>query len=150
MGQSGIVHIIAILVIVLIVLVVGLAWVFTSSNNIPGGSTSNGSNNPNPTANTTLLPGQASAQVVVTINSIHSIFDVHYSLYLNSDLVADGTLTSGSSIVQTLTVFFPENQTGQYSATISATSSGGFLGAKSSLVVVTPENGGIYPVTLSI
>jgi hypothetical protein len=64
--------------------------------------------------------------------------------------VADGTLTSGSSIVQTLTVFFPENQTGEYTALISATSNGGFFGEKSSHVVVTPENGGIYPVTLSI
>ena len=96
------------------------------------------------------MPGQASAQVVVTIHSVHAFLGVHYMLYSNSVLKADGDLPSGSSIIQTITLFFPENQTGQYSALISATSSGGFFGDQTSNVVVTPANGGTYPVTLNV
>jgi len=151
LDRDGIAHIIAIVMVALVVIIAALAWVWISSSN----SSSEGgfyysNNNTNTTNNGTSLPGQASAQLVVTIHSVHAFFGVHYMLYLNSVLKADGDLPSGSSIIQTLTLFFPENETGQYNALISATSNGGFFGAQSSNVVITPVNGGVYPVTLSV
>ena len=151
MDQKGIVHIIAIVVVVIVVIVAALAWVIVSSNNsVSEGGSDNSNNNSNSTNNGTLLPGQASALVIVTIHSVHIISGVHYMLYLNSILKADGDLPPGSSLIQTITLFFPQNQTGVYNALISATSSGGLLGGQSSNAVVTPVNGGTYPVTLNV
>jgi len=71
-------------------------------------------------------------------------------LYLNSDLKAEGNIPAHSSVIQTIELVFPENQTGLYSAVILANSSGGGFGDKSDQAIVTPVNNGTYPVTLNI
>jgi hypothetical protein len=147
------VHPIVIIAVVAILVIGALLIVYvlipsneTNSSNSPSGS----NNNTSGPSNITLLPGQASALVVVTIHSTHSIFEVHYVLYLDSNQKAEGDIAAHSSVIQTMTLVFPENQTGLYKAVILATSSGGGLGNKSDQVVVTPVNNGTYPVTLNI
>lgn len=150
MDKRGFAHIIAIIVIVAIVIIAALVWADESSsqNGSFNGSNSNSSNNSR--NNITLLPGQASAQVIVTIHSTHSIFSVHYVLYLNSDSKAEGDIPAHSSVIQTIELVFPENQTGLYSAVILANSSGGGFGDKSDQAIVTPVSNGTYPITLNI
>lgn len=153
MDRDGFAHIIAVIVIVAIVIIAALIWADESSNQNGSFNPNNGSNNNssnNSGNNITLLPGQASAQVIVTIHSTHSIFSVHYVLYLNSDQKAEGDIPAHSSVIQTIELIFPENQTGLYSAVILANSSGGGFGDKSDQAVVTPVNNGTYPVTLNI
>jgi len=151
--NGGFAHIIVLVAVVAIVIIAALAWSYeaskqNSSSNPPDGSNNNGSNGSS--NNVTLSQGQASAQVIVTIHSTHSIFSVHYVLYLNSDQKASGDIAAHSSIIQTIQLVFPENQTGLYSVVILANSSGGGFGDMSDQAVVTPVNGGTYPVTLNI
>lgn len=145
MNKSGFAHIIAIVVIVVIVIIAALIWADESSSQNNSFNPINNSNN-----NITLLPGQASAHVIVTIHSTHSIFGIHYVLYLNSDAKADGDIPAHSSVIQTIELVFPENQTGLYAAVILANSSGGGFGDKSDQAIITPVNNGTYPVTLNI
>jgi hypothetical protein len=88
--------------------------------------------------------------VIVTLRSTHSIFSVHYVLYLNSDKQAEGDVHARSAAIQTITLVFPENQTGRFKAVVLVTSSGGGFGDKNDQAVITPVNGGTYPVTLKI
>ena len=116
----------------------------------------NGSSNPGPNIpvppnnNITLLPGQGSAQVIVTIHSTHLLLGINYQLFVNSDLEATGNVSAHSSVIQTLTLVFPLNQTGLFKAVVLATSNGGGFGDKSDQAIITPENNGTYPVTLNI
>jgi uncharacterized membrane protein YjgN (DUF898 family) len=147
-------HIVAIVAIVVILIVAALFLAFTTDNNKldqSGSPNTTDNNGANPsTNNSTLLSGQASAQVIVTIHSTHLIFDVQYHLFLNTDQMAEGDIAAHSSVIHTITLVFPENQTGLYKAVILATSNGGGFGDKSDQVIVDPVNGGTYPVTLNI
>lgn len=148
-------HIIAVVAIIAVVIIAVIALsVISSNNNSTGGpSSTNGSNGNNLTASNTsiaLQPGQASAVAIVTIHSTHSIFHVHYQLFLNADLQAEGDVAAHSSVINTVTIVFPANQTGLYKAVVLATSTGGGFGDKSDQAVVTPVDGGTYPITLDV
>ena len=152
--EAAFVHILAIVVIVLIVVVAGLLLAFATDNNKLNQSGSpaspdNGATNTS-TDNFTLLPGQASAQVIVTVHSTHLLFHVQYHLFLNTEQRAEGRIAAHSSVIQTITLVFPANQTGLFKAVILATSDGGGFGDKSDQVVITPADGGTYPITLNI
>lgn len=154
--KGGIAQIVAIIAVIVIVIIAVVVLAFVTSNNSSNEngapSSTNDTNNSisNSTSNVTLLPGQTSAQVIVTIHSTHSVFHVHYMLYLNSELKAEGDLPGHSSVIQTITLVFPEDQTGLFSAVVLATSSGGGFGDKSAQAVITPVSNGTYPVTLNI
>ncbi len=151
--KDGFAHIIALVAVAAIVIIAALAWSYEASKQNSSFNPSDGSNNSGSNGsdhNVTLSQGQASAQVIVTIHSTHSIFSVHYVLYLNSDQKAAGDISAHSSIIYTIQLVFAENQTGLYSAVILANSSGGGFGDKSDQAVVTPVSGGTYPVTLNI
>jgi uncharacterized iron-regulated membrane protein len=153
MNASAFVHIIAIVVVVVMLIVVALlVSLATQNNDVNQNSSSNSNNNvPVPTNdNTTLLPGEVSAQVIVTIHSTHLLLGVTYNLFLNSDLRAVGDISAHSSVIQTITLVFPSNQTGLYKAVILATSNGGGFGDKSNQAIITPVSGGTYPVTLNV
>jgi hypothetical protein len=151
---NAFVHILAIIIVVIIVIAAVLLLAFAANNidlNQNGSSNSNQNNNPVPTdGNTTLLPGQASALVIVTIHSKHLLLDVNYQLFQNSDLKAEGTISGHSSVIWTITLVFPQNETGLYKSVILATSNGGGFGDVSDQAIITPQNGGTYPVTLNI
>jgi hypothetical protein len=152
LDARGFAHIIIIVGIIVIIVLAGFALVevLNSPSDMNSSNSPNGSNNSTSNNNVTLLPGQASAQVIVTIHSTHSIFTVHYVLYLNSDQKAAGDLGAHDTIIKTITLVFPADQTGLYKVVILATSSGGGLGDKSDQAVVTPVSSGTYPVTLNI
>jgi hypothetical protein len=153
MDTGAFVHIIAIVVVVVMLIAVAvLVGLATQNNDVNknGSSNSNGNVPTPPNNNVTLLPGQGSAQVIVTIHSTHLLLGVTYHLYLNADLKAEGEVSAHSSVIQTLTLVFPMNQTGLYKAVVLATSNGGGFGDSSNQAIVTPENNGTYPVTLNI
>jgi hypothetical protein len=153
MDNGAFVHIIAIVVVVVMLIAVAiLVGLATQNNDVnQNGSSNSNSNVPVPTNNNvTLLPGQGSAQVIVTIHSTHLLLGVNYQLFLNSELRAEGEVSAHSSVIQTLTLVFPLNQTGLFKAVVLATSNGGGFGDKSNQAIITPENGGTYPVTLNI
>jgi hypothetical protein len=147
------VHIIAIVVVVVVLIAVAvLVGLGVQNNDVNQNGSSNPNNNvPVPTNNNvTLLPGQGSAQVIVTIHSTHLLLGVSYHLFLNADLKAEGDVSAHSSVIKTLTLVFPLNQTGLFKAVVLATSNGGGFGDNSNQAIITPENGGTYPVTLDI
>lgn len=153
MDSGAFVHIIAIIVVVVMLIAVALLAALATQNNDVnqnGSSNSNGNVPITPNNNVTLLPGQGSAQVIVTIHSQHVLLGVTYHLFLNADLQAQGDISAHSSVIQTLTLVFPLNQTGLFKAVVLATSSGGGFGDDSNQAIITPENGGTYPVTLNI
>jgi hypothetical protein len=152
--EAAFIHIVAIVVIVLLVVVAALWLGFANNNNSlnqsGSPSTPDNSGTNMSTDNFTLLPGEASAQVIVTVHSTHLLFHVQYHLFLNTDEKAEGTIAAHSSVIQTITLVFPANQTGLYKAVILATSDGGGFGDKSDQVIITPVEGGTYPITLNI
>jgi flagellar basal body-associated protein FliL len=156
MGRGAFAQIITIIAVIAVVIIAALVLTLVFSNNpsnqngVPGTTNDTNNSTSNSTSNATLLPGQASAQVIVTIHSTHSIFHVHYVLYLNSDQKAEGDIAAHSSTIQTITLVWPEDQTGLFSAVVLATSSGGGFGDKSNQAIITPVNNGTYPVTLNV
>ena len=83
--------------------------------------------------------------MIVTIHSKHLLLDVNYQLFQNSDLKAQGTISGHSSVIWTITLIFPQNETGLYKSVILATSNGGGFGDVSDQAIITPQNGGTYP-----
>ena len=153
MKQSGFVHILAIIIVVAIVIVAALFLAFVAPNDLSqnGSSNTNGNNNLNQSnENITVLPGQVTAQVIVTVHSTHTLFGVSYRLFLDAELKAQGDIPAHSSLIRTITLVFPENQTGLFKAVILATSNGGGFGDKSDQAIISPQSGGTYPITLNI
>jgi hypothetical protein len=154
LDETAFIHIVAIVAIVLIVVVAVLLLAFVTDNSSldqkrsPGTTDNSGTNTS--MENHTLLPGEASAQVIVTVHSTHLIFHVQYHLFLNTEQRAEGLIAAHSSVIQTITLVFPANQTGLFKAVILATSDEGGFGDKSDQVIVTPVDGGTYPITLNI
>ncbi len=97
-----------------------------------------------------LLACESSAKAIVTIHSTHSLLGVHYSLYTNDELQADGNLAAGSSIITTVTIIFPTNESGHYRTVIMATSDWNGLLRNSDQAILTVECNQTYPVTLDI
>jgi hypothetical protein len=151
---NAFVHLAVLIVVLVIVVAAGLLLAFVTQDNSldqngsPGSPGSNGTNTSSD--NSTLLPGETSAQVIVTVHSTHLLFHVQYQLFLNTDMWAEGRLAAHSSVIHTITLAFPENQTGLFKAVILATSEGGGFGDKSDQAIVTPVGGGTYPITLNI
>ncbi len=97
-----------------------------------------------------LLPCESSAKAIVTINSTHKLFGVHFMLYQNEKLEGEGDLSPGSSIIRTVTIIFPTNESGSYQVVILATSSwNGFLGS-SDEAILTVKCNHTYPVFLEV
>lgn len=126
----------AIVAVVFILIFAALFLAFATDNNKldqSGSPNTTDSSSPNPSANnSTLLSGQASAQVIVTIHSTHLIFDVQYHRFQNTDQMAEGDIAAHSSVIHMITLVFPENQTGLYKAAILATSNEVALGLERS------------------
>ncbi len=114
--------VIAVVVVILMVAIVGIVWV---------------------------VPTQ-SASVIVTVHSTHILNSINYGIYLNGVGVASGSLAAGSSDTHVLTAQFTIAQSGNYNIVVSATTTGGGLGATSDQQTVTLSSGGSYPITLNV
>jgi len=100
--------------------------------------------------NDPLLWASGSATVLATVHSTHSLFSVHYILYMDGVEEAQGDLAAGSSITHSIYVSFLYGVHNYTTVTVLATSTGGGFGATSDQANISVVNGETYPVTLNI
>lgn len=72
---------------------------------------------------TTLNP-PASSNVKITIRSEHHYYTIHYELFLDNNLVKEGNLEPGDSVVYEFTHSFPMGESGTHKLYLYANSTG--------------------------
>lgn len=92
----------------------------------------------------------ASATIIVTVQSGHWLFSVHYYLYLNDALKSEGDLAAGASRIVNIDVSWTYGANSGNTVVVMATSTGGGLGAESDQLTVTLLPNDTKTVTLTI
>jgi len=90
-----------------------------------------------------------SEKLVITVHSTHIAFTVHFEVYLDDELKAEGDLGPLQNEIISLTVNFPILSTGN-NMVVTGEATGGGFGATTDQWIIYLQNGITEPLTLNI
>jgi len=100
--------------------------------------------------NDPLFWDEGSATIIVTITSNHITNSIHFTLYLNDVMKAEGDLAPGASTIKNIICTFPIGQGNTTAVTVLATATGGAWGDTSASASGLVLNGDSYPIYLTV
>jgi predicted nucleic acid-binding Zn ribbon protein len=92
----------------------------------------------------------ATARVIVTVHSDHSIYTVSYKVYINGEPKAEGSLEAGASRTHAINVQLGTGIFSESTVVIMASSTGGGFGAESDQQTFLMVNGESVSLTLNV
>jgi predicted nucleic acid-binding Zn ribbon protein len=92
----------------------------------------------------------ATARVIVTVHSDHSVYTISYKVYINGEPKAEGSLAAGASRTHTIDVQLGTGIFSESTVVVMASSTGGGWGATSDQTTLKLSYGDSEAVTLRI